>query len=107
VSDQNEGVALAKPRFDGNRVIFEIDADGRRVPCVISRSALQGISQRRHFASGELLRSFNEARPQIEQIALRKYRAQPESASGVTSIWEDDVEETRPSSEPQTVPPKS
>jgi hypothetical protein len=107
VSDQNAGAALAKPRFDGNRVIFEIDADGRRVPCVISRSALQGISQRRHFASGDLLRSFNDARRQIEQIALRKYRAQPESASGVTSIWEEDVEDTRPSSDSQAVPPKS
>jgi len=88
-----QGTALSKPRWDGSRVMFEIEAAGERVSCAISRSALQDLSGRKQYAPADLLRCFDAARMQIEAIAAGKFSATPESVSGIVSIWDDDVEE--------------
>jgi Protein of unknown function (DUF1488) len=96
MSIAKQKASISKPRWDGSRVLFEIEAAGNRVACAISRSALQDLSGRRHFASTDLLRCFTEARPQIEAIAASKFKARPESVSGIVSIWADDVDEPPP-----------
>jgi hypothetical protein len=83
---------LPKPRWDGSRVMFEIEAGGELITCAISRSALQELSGRRHFAAPELLRCFVEIRAKVEAIALHKYAVSPDSVCGILSIWEDDIE---------------
>lgn len=88
-------LVLAKPRWDGSRVVFEIDVDGEIVDCAISRSALQDISGVRRFAPVDLLRGFGEVRARIEEIAANKFRIRPETVSGFVSIWADDVEDGR------------
>ena len=82
----------AKPRWDGNRILFAIEVAGQSVPCGISRSALQDLSGRRQFAAAELLKSFAAVRPRIEALALRMFTERPESVSGILSIWTEDVD---------------
>lgn len=89
----NQKAVLSRPRWDGARVLFEIEAAGEAVPCAISRSALQELSGRRHFASTDLLRCFVGARVRIEEIAASKFKARPESVSGIVSIWADDIDD--------------
>ena len=96
--DQETG--LARPHFDGSRVLFEIADGDRRVQCAISRGALQDLSQRRHFKAAELLLCFVSARPQIEAIALRKLRARAGNLSGTLGIWADDITDLPPGSTP-------
>lgn len=95
MSTDVEKPVAAKPRWDGSRVVFEIEVDGELVACAISRSALQDISGVRRFAPVDLLRGFSEVRARIEEIAASKFRINPESVSGFVSIWADDVEDTR------------
>jgi hypothetical protein len=93
MSDIQQNTSVSRPRWDGSRVLFEIEDAGQHISCAISRGALQDLSERRYFKSTELLRCFAEARGRIEAIARSKLRASPESASGVISIWADDVDE--------------
>ncbi len=86
-------LSLSAPRWDGSRVLFEIAAAGRVVPCAISRSALQDVTGRRQFAATELLKNFVAARPRIEAIAARMFGERPESVSGIVSIWADDIDD--------------
>lgn len=90
-----EKPTTAKPRWDGSRVLFEIAVDDQVVACAISRSALQDISGVRRFTPADLLRGFDDVRARIEEIAANKYRINPESVSGLVSIWTDDIEDTR------------
>lgn len=85
--------SLAKPRWDGSRVMFEIDVSGQRIPCAISRGALQDLRGQRRLASTDPLRCFLEARVRIEEIAATAFHARPEHVSGTLSIWADDIDE--------------
>jgi len=93
VTEIEPNAGLPKLRWDGSRVLFEIESDGQAVRCAISRSALQHIGGPRNFAPADLLRSFEKSRERIEAIAAGKFAASPESASGIVSIWADDVED--------------
>jgi Protein of unknown function (DUF1488) len=84
-------VDLSRPRWDGNRVLFEIADGDERIPCAISRAALQDLSQRRHYKAAELLLCFVNARAHIEAIALGKLRARSGGLLGPLSIWADDI----------------
>jgi hypothetical protein len=92
-SSTRQKVTLAKPRWDGSRVMFEIEAAGEAVACAISRGALQDLSGRKQHAPADMLRCFEAARVQIETIAAEKFRDRPESVSGIVSIWDDDISE--------------
>lgn len=98
MNDFQSTPSVSRPRWDGSRVLFEIETQGQRVACAISRGALQDLSERRFFKSTELLRCFTEARPRIEAIALNKFNERPESISGLLSIWADDIDEPPPAS---------
>ena len=80
------------PRWDRNRVLFEIETGGRRIECAISREALQEASDRRHAKPLELLACFNKVRPHLERIALRKYEARSEPIEGLVTIWSGDLD---------------
>jgi hypothetical protein len=83
-----------KPRWDGSRVLFEIDHAGQSVLCAISRSALQELGGKRAYAGPDLVKAFLAAEPQIAAIAANLFDARPDSASGIISIWSDDITES-------------
>ncbi len=84
---------LAKPRWDGSRIIFQAEADGGSVACAISRGALEDLSGRRHIKSAELLQCFASVRPRVEAIVAGKLHARGEGVTGMVSIWSDDIED--------------
>jgi Protein of unknown function (DUF1488) len=77
----------SQPRWDGNRLTFFINIEGRRIPCAISRSALQNLSGHTYLATSELLGLFMDSRGKIEEIAARIFHITPEWVSGPVSIW--------------------
>jgi hypothetical protein len=93
MTDIAQKPSLAKPRWDGSRVVFEIDVGGEAVTCAISRAALQEVSGHRHFSAADLLRCFAGIREQIEAIAQVKFTSRPDSVCGILSIWADDIDD--------------
>jgi hypothetical protein len=94
------------PRWDRNRVLFNIDTGGQWVECAISREALQKASDRRHAKPLELLAcfskvrprlEFSKVRPRLERIALRKYRERSDPMDGPVIIWSGDLDDGLPS----------
>ncbi len=83
--------STTEPRWDGTRVMFQIEVAGAVVDCTISRSALQDLGGYRHYTPADLLRCFVNARPRIEAAAAEKFALQARSVYGVVSIWSDDL----------------
>ncbi len=83
----------AKARWDGSRVLFEIEVGGTPVACAMSVGALQEISGCTYIASGDMLRRFLDRRDRIEQIAASLFAVRPRSVTGTLNIWADDIEE--------------
>ena len=84
----------SQPRWDGNRLAFTINTEGKRIPCAISRSALQNLSRHTHLATSDLL--VTDSRDKIEEIAARIFHVTPEWVSGPVSIWADDIDNPPP-----------
>lgn len=84
------------PRWDRNRVLFEIVEDGSAVPCAISKEALQDISDRRYAKPAELLACFASVRDRVERIAREKFRVRPDSVDGLVTIWSGDLDDPEP-----------
>ena len=59
----------SQPRWDGNRLTFTINTEGKRIPCAISRSALQNLAGHTPLATSDLLGRFIDSRGRIEEIA--------------------------------------
>ena len=87
---------ISQPRWDGNRVLFAIETEGKRIRCAISRSALQELSGHQHLATSDLLRRFADSRERVEEIAARIFHITPEWVSGPVSIWADDIDHPPP-----------
>lgn len=75
---RQEARSVTRSRWDGSRVLFEIEIAGRPVACGISRAALQELNGCHHIASGDLLRRFVEERARIEGIAASIFAIRPE-----------------------------
>ena len=86
-----ETVLQAGPRWDGSRILFDIEVKGVQVLCAISRGALEEVSECRYIRSTDLLRKFAESRAKIEDIALSIFTSRPKNATGRISIWSDDI----------------
>src|SRR6476659_947764 len=86
----------SQPRWDGNRLTFTINTEDKRIPCAISRSALQNLSVQTHLATSDLLDRFMDSRDRIEQIAARIFHITPEWVSGPVSICADDINNLPP-----------
>jgi Protein of unknown function (DUF1488) len=86
----------SQPRWDGNRLTFTINTEGKRIPCAISRSALQNLSGHTHLSTSDLLDRFMGSRDRIEEIAARIFHTTPEWVSGPVSIWADDIDSPPP-----------
>lgn len=91
----------SRPRLDGRRVLFDVEADGRMVSCAISLTALQDVSERRHFKPAEVLQCFTKAQPRIEEIVRNKLRRRGAHVAGLLNVWADDFED--PEAEPSEV----
>jgi hypothetical protein len=92
-------VAMSKPRWDGRRILFEIEHGGSAAACCISAAAVQELFGHRSFKPADLLRHFEARRGRIAQIAAEKLRSRPDSAGGLTQIWSSDIEDP-----PEAVP---
>ncbi len=93
----------ARPSWDGGRVLFEIVVDGNRIPCAISRGALEEISGVFCNKTATGLSCFMLARPRIEVLALEKLRSRPAGVSGCINLWIDDLDFPSPDMEPEAV----
>jgi len=80
----------SQPRWDRNRLAFTINTEGKRIPCAISRSALQNLSRHTHLATSDL--PVMDSRDKIEEIAARIFHITPEWVSGPVSICADEIE---------------
>jgi hypothetical protein len=96
VKNRWQKALISQPRWDGNRVQFAIEAEGKLVQCAISRSALQELSGHPHLATRDLLRRFVDSRERVEEIATRIFYITPEWVSGPVSIWADDIGDPPP-----------
>jgi hypothetical protein len=83
---------LAAPRWDNNRVLFEIDDGEHRIECAIYRQALEEVGGRGFARPLELLACFSKSRTLIERLALHKARTQGATISGPITIWSGDLE---------------
>jgi hypothetical protein len=81
---------LSAPRWDNNRVLFQIDDGDHLVECAISRQALAEVAGRHLGRPSEFLACFSKFRSRIEQRALDKARAQAGTIRPVT-IWSGDL----------------
>jgi Protein of unknown function (DUF1488) len=82
----------SRPRWDGNRVTFQITDRETFVDCAISRAALLDIAQRSYLPADGWLACFLKSRDRIEAIALAKLLVRPDHAGGVLNIWSEDVD---------------
>ena len=87
-----EQTASSRTQWSANRILFEIEDRGQRVPCAISGAALEDISERRLFKPADFLACFEAGRARIEAVARGKSRARAEGASGVITVWADDLD---------------
>lgn len=85
--------AAGRPRLDGRRVLFEVQADGQAIPCAISLPTLQDIGMRRHLRPEDALECFGQAWPRIQAAALRKLHSRAPATGGLLNVWADDLEE--------------
>jgi hypothetical protein len=88
--------AQVSPRWDRNRVLFEIVEAGESYDCAISREALQDISDRRYAKPVELLACFEKVRPRLERIAREKLRSRSDAIEGMVTIWSGDLDDPEP-----------
>lgn len=91
---------LQPARWDGRRMLFEVEDQGRAIACAISLNALQDLSERRFFKPPELMACFVKQRARIEALALAKLRGRNPAIGGVVSIWADDIDDPPPAAEP-------
>jgi Protein of unknown function (DUF1488) len=87
---------VSQPRREGNRLIFTIKTEGKRIPCAIARSTLQKVSGHTPLAKRDLLRRFMDSRERIEVIAARILHITPEWVSGPVRISVDDIDNPPP-----------
>jgi Protein of unknown function (DUF1488) len=85
-----------KPRWDGSRILFQIEISGNPIACAISRTALGQITGASCIAKGDLVRRFAEGRGRIEQIAAGIFAVRPDGATGTLNIWSDDIDDPPP-----------
>jgi hypothetical protein len=74
-------------------VLFEVQHDGRQVPCAVSPDALRELTSRRCFKQQDALDSFVVARSQIEEIARGKLRSRASPPPIPLTVWMGDVED--------------
>ncbi len=75
---------------------FEIEADGRRVACAVSRDALEQAGPGRRAQAWRLRDAFERLRPQIEDIARERFKAEPHPHGGVVVVSSDELNHPTP-----------
>lgn len=75
----------------GQRVLFDIRADGHHVPCAISLAALQELSPRPLHGKPALLAAFATFFLRIEAAARDKLARRSPGMDGMLTIWSDDL----------------
>jgi len=81
---------LARPRHDGQQVLFELRDQGIRITCAISRAALRQLDDVGNAGPMAPLERFMAARGRIEAMALLQHRARAACTRGVLQIGTED-----------------
>lgn len=97
----------APARWDGRRVLFEVQHDGAELPCAISPDALRDLSASRCFRPADLLRVFAAHRIAVGAIALNKLRTRRSAVPGPLMLWSGDIEEFGQAADACADPPAS
>jgi hypothetical protein len=84
--------AAYRPRWDGNRITFQITDRDTHIDCAISRAALLDIAQRSYLPADGWMACFLKARDRIEAIALTKFLGRSQDAGGILNIWSEDID---------------
>lgn len=87
------GIRSSAPRWDGRRVLFDVEHGGLEVPCAISPDALRDLTMRRCFKPKDVMTCFVEARPQVEKIVHGKLRSRASPPPTPLTIWSSDVDD--------------
>ncbi len=87
------GSVATPARWDRNRVLFEIEDDGRQVACAISLQAIQDVSGRRFHDKVRVLDCFGKVRSRIERIARSKLHASPHAGEQLLTVWSGDIDD--------------
>jgi hypothetical protein len=87
------GNADTAARWDGRRVLFELQHGAQAVPCAISPGVLRELTSQRCFKREEVLQCFTAVRAQVEAIAHGKLRQRVAPFPMPLTIWSNDVED--------------
>lgn len=87
---------LLHARWDGRRVLFEVQHEGADLSCAISPDALRDLSASRCFKPADLLRVLAAHRIPVETIVLNKLRMRRSAGPGPLMLWSGDIEEFGP-----------
>jgi hypothetical protein len=93
MTDADIRSSAPQARWDGRRVLFEVEHDGEEVPCAISSDVLRDLTARRCFKPKDVLACFVEARPQVEAIVHGKLRARITPSLMPLTIWSNDLDD--------------
>ena len=83
--------SAANPRWDGARILFQIEIAGQLVSCAISRAALQELRREQPITSGDLLRQFAAVRGAISTIATNMFAGTFGDGRGTLHISVGDI----------------
>lgn len=100
MADAHARGSAPQPRWDGRRVLFEVDHDGEEVSCAVSPDALRELTSQRFFKPKEVLASFTGVRRRVEEIARNKLRARGAPVTALLTVWSDDIEDYGPATRP-------
>jgi hypothetical protein len=79
-------------RWDGRRVLFDVQHGQGVVECAISPEVLRGITARAAFKPKDVLQSFMAAQAEVTAIVHGKLRRRALHATPLT-VWTSDVED--------------
>lgn len=88
------------PRWDGSRVLFELAVGATRIPCAISRAALDNVGGQRQAGGEAYVWCFLANREHIEAVVHDKLGEMPgglSSLMGTLNIWASDLDDVPPS----------
>ena len=86
--------AAASPaRWDGRRVLFDMQHELQVVPCAVSPVVLRELAPGPCFKTKDILRCFLAARSQLEAAARSKLRRRALPYPTPLTVWSSDLED--------------
>ncbi|SHJ73875.1 Protein of unknown function [Roseomonas rosea] len=84
---------LRQPRWQHDRILFEVEEHGVALACSVSKAAIQDAGGRYSNLPRDIMTEFVRLRPRIEQAALAKFRERPGGLDGPVHVWSADLDD--------------